>query len=176
MILAKNKQETDCFLDINNDIYRIQNILNSSENLKRLLVYTDKKPLEDYDVKNRASYEPESIDELDLRDSVICRVPLLPANEEQSSLIVISLISGESIPNAKAMLDTLAIDIFTPGNQWIIDEGIRPLIIAHYINNLINNNLSQTDGVKYRLTNFVNAQLSDGLLGYRMIFDSVIDD
>ena len=67
-------------------------------------------------------------------------------------------------------------DIFTPANQWVINEGIRPLQIAHVINNLVQNQLSQTGGVKYRLTGFVNAQLSDVLLGYRLLFDSVIDD
>ena len=38
------------------------------------------------------------------------------------------------------------------------------------------NELTQTGGVKYRCTSIINAQLSDILLGYRMIYEAVIDD
>ena len=57
-----------------------------------------------------------------------------------------------------------------------INEGIRPLQIAHVINNLMKFKVNQTDGVKYRLTDIINAQLSDVLLGYRMIYTTVIDE
>jgi hypothetical protein len=36
--------------------------------------------------------------------------------------------------------------------------------------------MKQTDGVKYRLTSIVNSQLSDILLGYRMVYEAVIDE
>ena len=36
--------------------------------------------------------------------------------------------------------------------------------------------LKQTGGIKYRLSTIVNAQLSDILLGYRLIYDIVIND
>lgn len=179
MIVNTNKTETDCFLDVNNDIYRIMSLLNDNESLKRLLIYTDKRPLEDYKVVNRKplkDYGVKSIKDLDLRDKQICRVPVLPANEEDGSLVVISLISGDKSFKANSTITTIAIDVFTPANQWIINEGIRPLQIAHVINNLMQNKLDQTGGVKYRMTNFVNCQLSDVFLGYRLIFDSVIDD
>ena len=73
-------------------------------------------------------------------------------------------------------LPTIAIDIFTPGNQWIINEGIRPLQIAHVVSNLMKYKLTQTGGVKYRCTGLVNAQLSDILVGYRLLYEAVIDD
>ena len=179
MLVNDNKLETDAFLNLNNDIYRIITLLNSCEELKRMLVYTDKRPLEDYDVKNRKTLKElgvKSIADYDCRDKQICRVPLLPANEEDGSIVVVSAISGDALFESKTIRTTLAIDVFTPGNQWIINEGIRPLQIAHIINNLLKYKLDQTGGIKYRLTNFVNAQLSDVLLGYRLIFDSVIDD
>ena len=46
MILNKNVMETDSFLDVNNDIYHMITIFNNCQELKKLLVYTDKKPLE----------------------------------------------------------------------------------------------------------------------------------
>lgn len=165
MILNKNVQETDSFLDVNNDIYRIITVFNNNQELKRLLVYTDKKPLE----------RKEDVT-VDLRDKQIARVPLLPYDEEEGSLIVVSLISAEENPKTDTLHPTLAIDIFTPGNQWIINEGIRPLNIAHVISNLMKYELTQTGGVKYRCTGLVHCQLSDVLLGYRMLYDVVIDD
>lgn len=165
MILNKNVQETDSFLDVNNDIYRIITVFNNNQELKRFLVYTDKKPLE----------RKEDVT-ADLRDKQIARVPLLPYDEEEGSLIVVSLISADEDPRSDTLHPTLAIDIFTPGNQWIINEGIRPLNIAHVISNLMKYQLTQTGGVKYRCTGLVHCQLSDILLGYRMLYEAVIDD
>lgn len=164
MILSKNLTETDSFLDLNNDIYRIITIFNDCQELKKLLVHTDKKPLEGADIDK------------DMRDNQIGRVPMLPFNEEEGSIIVVSFVSGVLDPSSTTMASVIAVDIFTPGNQWIINEGIRPLQIAHVINNLMKKELKQTGGIKYRLTDVVNAQLSDILLGYRLIYETVLDD
>ena len=165
MILSKNKTETDSFLDINNDITRIMNALNKNQALKRMLVYTDTKPLEN----------PVDV-EKDLRDKQISRVPVLPYNEDEGSIIVVSFISGNMDFNTTTMNSTIAIDVFSPSNQWIINEGVRPLQIAHIVSNIMRKDLIQTGGVKYRLANVINAQLTDVLLGYRLVFDTVIDD
>lgn len=165
MILNKNKKETDSFLDLNNDIYRIITMLNKCQELKKLLVYTDKKPLE----------RKEDVTK-DLRDKQISRVPVIPFDEDEGSLIVVTVISGEVQQESKILHPVLAIDVFTPGNQWIINEGIRPLNLCHIVNNLMEYELVQTGGVKYRLTDMINAQLSDVLLGYRLLYEVVIDD
>lgn len=165
MILNKNVMETDSFLDVNNDIYRIITVFNNCQELKKLLVYTDKKPLE----------RKEDVTK-DLRDTQIARVPVLPYDEDEGSIIVVSMVSAEESPKTDVLHPTLAIDIFTPGNQWIINEGIRPLNIAHIISNLMKYQLTQTGGVKYRCTGVVNCQLSDILVGYRLLYETVIDD
>lgn len=165
MILNKNVMEMDSFLDVNNDIYRIITVFNNCQELKKLLVYTDKKPLE----------RKEDVTK-DLRDTQIARVPVLPYDEDEGSIIVVSMVSAEESPKTDVLHPTLAIDIFTPGNQWIINEGIRPLNIAHIISNLMKYQLTQTGGVKYRCTGVVNCQLSDILVGYRLLYETVIDD
>lgn len=165
MILNKNVMETDSFLDVNNDIYRIITVFNNCQELKKLLVYTDKKPLE----------RKEDVTK-DLRDTQIARVPVLPYDENEGSIIVVSMVSADESPKTDVLHPTLAIDIFTPGNQWIINEGIRPLNIAHTISNLMKYQLTQTGGVKYRCTGVVNCQLSDILVGYRLLYETVIDD
>ena len=164
MILLKDKKENDSFLSINNDIYRIITVFNKNQELKKLLVHTNEKPLQGEKV------------EKDLRDKQISRAPLLPYDEEEGSLVVVTMVDGTIDPSSNTVLTTLAIDVFTPGNQWIINEGVRPLQIVHAINNLMKDEMKQTDGVKYRLSSVVNSQLSDILLGYRMIYESVIDE
>lgn len=164
MILLKDKKEVDSFLSINNDIYRIITVLNSSQDLKKLLVYTHDKPYQGEEVKK------------DLRDKQISRAPLLPYDEEEGSLIVVTMTSGDVSSKSSTMSTTIVIDVFTPGNQWIIKDGIRPLHIAHLVNNLMKDEMRQTDGVKYRLTSIINSQLSDILLGYRMVYETVIDE
>lgn len=165
MILNKNNKETDSFLDINNDISRILKIMNESQELKKLLKITTKKPLE-----HKAEIKE------DFRDKQIGRQPILSFDENEGSLIVVSLITATEDMKADIMKSRLSIDIFTPGNQWIINEGIRPLHIAHVVSNLMKNELQQTGGVRYRCTAIVNAQLSDVLSGYSMIYEAVIDD
>ena len=164
MILLKDRKETDSFLSVNNDIYRIITVLNKNQALKKLLIHTDEKPLQGDEVKK------------DLRDKQISRAPLLPYDEEDGSLIVVTMIDSEMNLESNTMVTALAIDVYTPGNQWIINEGVRPLQIAHAINNLMKDEMKQTDGVKYRLTSVINSQLSDILLGYRMIYIAVVDE
>ena len=164
MILLKDKKEIDSFLSVNNDIYRIITVLNKNQELKKLLIHTNEKPLQGAEVTK------------DLRDKQISRAPLLPYDEEEGSLVVVTMITGDMEPKTNTILTTLAIDVFTPGNQWIINEGVRPLQIAHIVNNLMKDEMKQTDGVKYRLSSIINSQLSDVLLGYRMIYETVIDE
>jgi len=165
MILNRNKNEVDTFLSVNNDIYRIITAFNKSDDLKKLLVHTNTKPL-----------QGESLVDVDMRDKQISRVTLLPYDEEEGSIVNVTLINGTMEHESNTLAGTLAIDVFTPGNQWIINEGVRPLVIAHYINNIMLRDFNQTDGVKYRLTDIINAQLSDILIGYRLIYTAVIDD
>lgn len=165
MILNKNDKETDSFLDINNDITRIIKVMNECQDLKKLLKITTKKPLE----------HKTEIKE-DFRDKQIGRQPILPFDENEGSIIVVTLVSAEENITTDTLHPCLAIDIFTPGNQWIINEGVRPLQIAHIVSNLMKHELKQTGGVRYRCTTIVNAQLTDILCGYRMIYEAVIDD
>lgn len=164
MILNKEKKEVDTFLSVNNDIYRMVKALDKDDMLKKLLVNTDDKPLQGTSV------------EKSLIDKQITRVALLPYDDEEGSIVNITMINGTLNHNTNTFNNTLAVDVFTPGNQWIINEGVRPLMIAHAVDNIIRSDFNQTDGVKYRLIDIINAQLSDVLIGYRLIYIAVIDD
>ena len=81
MILNKNDKETDSFLDINNDITRIIKVMNECQDLKKLLKITTKKPLE-----HKAEIKE------DFRDKQIGRQPILPFDENEGSIIVVTLV------------------------------------------------------------------------------------
>ena len=164
MILNKENEYTDTFLDINNDIYRIMTALNNDQSLKRLLVNTGNKPMQQEAVTK------------DLRDKQISRCPLLPYDEEEGSIVVVSVIQASRLGKTDSFDTTLCVDVFTPGNQWVIAEGLRPLMIAHTVDNIMRYKLEQTGGIKYRLQEMVHSQLSDILVGYRLIYEAVIDD
>ncbi len=164
MLLNKNIKEFDSFLDINNDIYRIVSELNNGKDLKKLLKNTDSNPLKGPAV------------EMDLRGIQINSTPLIPDNEANGSICVVSVVKGDIDEGTDSINLILAIDVFTPGNQWIVDDGIRPLLIANQVDNIMKNNVNQTGGVKYRLTDFISAKLSDILIGYRLLYGVVIDD
>ena len=51
MILLKDRKETDSFLSVNNDIYRIITVFNNCQALKKLLIYTDTKPLQGKEIR-----------------------------------------------------------------------------------------------------------------------------
>lgn len=164
MLLNKNIKEFDSFLDINNDIYRIVSELNKNQELKKLLKNTGMTPLKGPAV------------EMDLRGIQINSTPLIPDNEANGSICVVSVVKGDIDEGTDSINLILAIDVFTPGNQWIVDDGIRPLLIANQVDNIMKNNVNQTGGVKYRLTDFISAKLSDILIGYRLLYGVVIDD
>lgn len=164
MLLNKDIKEFDSFLDINNDMYRIVKSLNDNEELKKLLYYTDTSPLDKSNVT------------VDLRDVQINRTPLIPDNEAEGSICVVSVVKGSLDMTTDSINLILAIDVFTPGNQWIINDGIRPLYIAYEVDNTIRNTVNQTGGIKYRLTDFVSAKLSDILVGYRLLYGVIIDE
>lgn len=163
MILNTQKTEVDAFLTINNDIYRIIKKLDENQAVKKLLIHTTTKPLQGPEITKS------------LIDAQISRVALLPYDDEEGSIINVTFVNGSVDLETNTTKATIAIDVFTPGNQWIINEGVRPLMVGHAINNIMKE-LEQTDGVKYRLTDILNAQLTDILLGYRFIYVAVIDD
>src|SRR5574344_1457587 len=105
MLLNKNIKEFDSFLDINNDIYRIISELNNGKDLKKLLKNTDSNPLKGQEVT------------VDLRETQINRIRLIPDNEANGSICVISVVKGDIDEGSDSINLILAIDVFTPGNQ-----------------------------------------------------------
>ena len=108
MILLKDKKEMDSFLSVNDDIYRIITVLNKNQELKKLLIHTNEKPLQGAEITK------------DLRDKQISRAPLLPYDEEEGSLVVVTMITGDMEPKTNTMLTTLA-----------ICKGLTPSLIIH---------------------------------------------
>lgn len=158
MILSNAKKEDEMLLNINNDIYRLVNGLNSNEEFKKLLLCSDYSMSEEKDLS------------IDLIDKLIVRTPLIP----NADISVCAITINKAIKKDSSYYLQISIDILTPLNQWLVKGGIRPLLLSNCVNNFIKS-FNQTCGVKYRLVDITSMSLGDELKGYRLCYHTIID-
>ena len=166
-VFSTRNQEAGLFTSLNNDIARIAKVLDADQDIRKLLYYIEKDPLSQKDV------------EISLIDKTIWRAPLIPLHNEtdkDASYISINLLVQDIGENINVGETTLAIDVWTPPEQWIIDDGLRPLIICDYIDKAMRTSFIQTSGVKYRLRQVINGKLSDRLMGYRLVYETILEN
>lgn len=135
---------------------------------------------EDEDNDLEVSNEAREIEKkTDLVDKLICRTPMIPSRDnsrEMGSYISINMLEDDLTAGKNSSQTTIAIDTWTPPSQWVIDDGLRPYLLCSYIDKVMTNTFRQENGVKYRLVQVINAKLSDDLLGFRMVYESVLED
>lgn len=163
---STKNQEASLFLSLNNDITKIAYTLDSIPEIRKLIYHIEKNPLQQEEVKTS------------LVDKTIWRTPLVPLHNEtdiDASYISINLLMEDVGTNKNNAQTTIAIDVWTPPEQWIINDGLRPLVICDYVDKVMKN-FNQTSGVRYRLDRIINAKLSDRLLGYRMVYETILEN
>ena len=137
-----------------------------------------KKEVSDDDLK--VSDEAREIEKnTDLVDTLICRTPMIPSRDnsrEMGSYISVNMLMNDLSAGKNSSQTTIAIDTWTPPSQWLIDGGLRPYILCSYINKVMTTAFRQENGVKYRLVEVINAKLSDDLLGFRLVYETVLED
>ena len=158
MILNSNKKENEMALNINNDVYRLVKGLNEREDFKRLLICSDYEMKENNDLS------------IDLIDKVIVRTPLIPNIDNSVCAITIN----KALFKDNSYYLQICIDVLTPLNQWLVSDGIRPLLLCNCINNFMDD-FKQTNGVKYRLLDMSSMSLGEDLKGYRLCYHTIID-
>lgn len=200
------KKKGDLFLDLNNDINRIASALNNykDENgiyvIKRLVASINSNPIDDetinydkyidWDItcgETLLSRAKELNDdgrriteaEANLIDKLICRTPMIPSRDnsrEMGSYITINLLEDDLSAGKNFSQATVAIDVWTPPQQWIIDNGLRPYLLCSYVDKVMTNIFRQDNGVKYRLVQVINVKLSDDLLGFRLVYETILEN
>ena len=200
------KKKGDLFLDLNNDINRIASALNNykDENgiyvIKRLVASINSNPIDDetinydkyidWDItcgETLLSKAKELNDdgrrvaeaEANLVDKLICRTPMIPSRDnsrEMGSYITINLLEDDLSAGKNFSQATVAIDVWTPPQQWIIDNGLRPYLLCSYVDKVMTNIFRQDNGVKYRLVQVINVKLSDDLLGFRLVYETILEN
>lgn len=163
---STKNQEASLFLSLNNDITKIAYTLDSIPEIRKLIYHIEKDPLQQAEVKTS------------LVDKTIWRTPLVPLHNEtdiDASYISVNLLMEDVGTNKNNAQTTIAIDVWTPPEQWIINDGLRPLVICDYVDKVMKN-FNQTSGVRYRLDRIINAKLSDRLLGYRMVYETILEN
>lgn len=166
-VFSTINQEAGLFLTLNNDILRMAQSLDSASELRKLLYYRENDPLEQEEVK------------ISLVDKTIWRAPLIPMHNEtdiDASYISINLLMEDLSGGRNRASTTVAIDIWCPPEQWIINGGLRPLLICDQVDKIMNTKFKQTSGVKYRLDKIINSKLSDRLVGFRMIYETILEN
>ena len=164
---STKNQEASLFLSLNNDITKIAYTLDSIPEIRKLIYHIEKDPLQQKEVKTS------------LVDKTIWRTPLVPLHNEtdiDASYISINLLMEDIGNERNNAITTIAIDVWTPPEQWIINDGLRPLIICNYIDKVMRTKFIQTSGVKYRLDQVINAKLSDRLIGFRMVYETILEN
>lgn len=200
------KKKGDLFLDLNNDINRIASALNNykDENgiyvIKRLVASINGNPIDDETI-NYDKYIDWDITceetllsrakalnddgrriteaEANLIDKLICRTPMIPSRDnsrEMGSYITINLLEDDLSAGKNFSQATVAIDVWTPPQQWIIDNGLRPYLLCSYVDKVMTNIFRQDNGVKYRLVQVINVKLSDDLLGFRLVYETILEN
>lgn len=200
------KKKGDLFLDLNNDINRIASALNNykDENgiyvIKRLVASINSNPMDDETI-NYDKYIDWDITceetllsrakalnddgrriteaEANLIDKLICRTPMIPSRDnsrEMGSYITINLLEDDLSAGKNFSQATVAIDVWTPPQQWIIDNGLRPYLLCSYVDKVMTNIFRQDNGVKYRLVQVINVKLSDDLLGFRLVYETILEN
>lgn len=163
---STKNQEASLFLSLNNDITKIAYTLDSIPEIRKLIYHIEKDPLQQAEVRSS------------LVDKTIWRIPLVPLHNEtdiDASYISVNLLMEDVGTNKNNAQTTIAIDVWTPPEQWIINDGLRPLVICDYVDKVMKN-FNQTSGVRYRLDRIINAKLSDRLLGYRMVYETILEN
>lgn len=163
---STKNQEASLFLSLNNDITKIAYTLDSIPEIRKLIYHIEKDPLQQAEVRTS------------LVDKTIWRIPLVPLHNEtdiDASYISVNLLMEDVGTNKNNAQTTIAIDVWTPPEQWIINDGLRPLVICDYVDKVMKN-FNQTSGVRYRLDRIINAKLSDRLLGYRMVYETILEN
>lgn len=131
----------------------------------------------DEDVVDNSAEDYE--EKLHLSDILICRTPMIPSRESSKrmgSYITINLLEDDLSLGKNSSYTMIAIDTWTPPSQWIINDGLRSYVLCSYIQKAMNKAFRQNDGVKYRLTQVINAKLSDDLLGFRLVYEAIIEN
>lgn len=200
------KKKGDLFLDLNNDINRIASALNNykDENgiyvIKRLVASINSNPIDDETI-NYDKYIDWDITcgetllskakelngdgrrvaeaEANLVDKLICRTPMIPSRDnsrEMGSYITINLLEDDLSAGKNFSQTTVSIDVWTPPQQWIIDNGLRPYLLCSYVDKVMTNIFRQDNGVKYRLVQVINVKLSDDLLGFRLVYETILEN
>jgi len=149
------------FGNLGKDLYDIMLALMDSQDLMKLLYYTNDNPL------GEANIEP-----YDLINLNILIVPKIPALEVVRNFLIIRFDNFSLNENFYFKSNRIVIDIVCHNDQWIIqDESLRPFLIMEKIDEIINRNKFNGIGK----IGFVHADMvayTEEYTGYSMTYSS----
>lgn len=150
------------------NLIKIMKRLLTNQDLLRLLVYTDKDPLnpEKPEISPSEAY-------LNGDNGTVRIIPIIGAKETATSVVTLRVLKGVPSSNNSEFLDIyFSIEIFVPNEQWIIkDDNLRPYAIMGEIQKSLENKkingLGTIRGSGFSV-NFFTQEMSAFIMNYRI--------
>lgn len=147
------------YRELSNILQKMAERLLASQNLCKVLYYTDEKPLSHTDFSSTKT----------LLGDVIRFTPRVGAQETTKSILVMSLIGGSRDARNKEIL-VLPINfyLYVPYTQWVIEGNeLRPFLLMSYIDEILDGKSIGGIGT-LRSLDFQLDSVSDEMCCYRM--------
>lgn len=147
------------YRELSNILQKMAERLLASQNLCKVLYYTDEKPLSHTDFSSTKT----------LLGDVIRFTPRVGAQETTKSILVMSLIGGSRDARNKEIL-VLPINfyLYVPYTQWIIEgDELRPFLLMSYIDEILDGKSIGGIGT-LRSLDFQLDSISDEMCCYRI--------
>lgn len=154
---------TGRFIELNNNMNYIIQLLLKNQNLLKFLYYNDYNPLSQPDISN-----PKSL----LFNNIYPLPKIQEATEEQKSIISVILSNAHlRDDNIKLKDYKIIFYIMSHIDLWTISGGIRPLLISHELDTIFNEiKVSQFVG-KVLFGDWIPKEFNNKFYGYYMSYE-----
>ena len=148
------------------NLIKVAEKLLANQKLLRLLMYTDKDPLN----PNKPNISKKDVYK-NGRDGNIRVIPKILDKTEDTSVLSLMVLKGVPSPENIEVLDIyISIEIFVPNNQWVIKgENLRPYAIMGEIQRSLEgeeiNGLGTINGSGFSV-HFFSEEMSDFMMNY----------
>ena len=165
-MIDRNLSTTRFLQEMGPNLIKIMKRLLANQNLLRLLMYTDKDPL------NEAKPNIDAKDAYRNGDNGIIRIiPIISDKTDATSILTLRVLSGTPSGENSEFLDiSFSIELFIPNEQWIIKgDNLRPYAIMGEVQKSLEgkqiNGLGEIHGSGFSV-NFFTEEVSAFIMNY----------
>lgn len=158
-------------IDVNHEDTKIAT---ASQNLCKLLYYTDNNPLSQPIGKPlnpnfpRPSFTSIKESREYIMNKRISLKPMVPSEEERGAFIIVIADNFFLSENEEFKVNTLIFDIFVHSDNWLLDNNLRPFLIMEQIDTIFNNRKISIGRLKFDSGRTI--VLTSQFTGYQLVY------